>query len=148
RGKWGSYPAGSLFLFPWLKPKGQLLTGKVWPAVVPGADTQLLNSAPIPNGALPVDDAFLRFKLQAPVDAFIGLQAGTSLPAWEGKWAWYTNVDKLCDGKPVGITWTSANLNQPWFGGSRWIPNTDVCNGKAWRTVIIAALNQASMRAC
>src|SRR4051794_9487960 len=31
RGRLGSYPAGNLFLFPWLKPKGAALgSAKVW----------------------------------------------------------------------------------------------------------------------
>src|SRR3982074_2687416 len=30
RGNLGSYPAGNLFLFPWLKPKGQALR-RPWP---------------------------------------------------------------------------------------------------------------------
>src|SRR5947208_1630761 len=36
RGRFGSYPAGNLFLFPWLKPKGVALgAGKAWNSVVP-----------------------------------------------------------------------------------------------------------------
>src|SRR3954451_8982731 len=36
RGKYGSYDAGNLFLFPWLKPKGVALgVAKVWGSVVP-----------------------------------------------------------------------------------------------------------------
>jgi hypothetical protein len=148
RGSKGSYPAGSLFLFPWLKKKGQALTGKTWPAMVPINATQVVNSSPIPNAALPLDESFLRFKLQAPWASFIGFQVDTPVKTWEARWAWFTNVDKLADGKGIGITWTSANLNHPWFGGNRWIPNTDACNGKAWRAVIIAGLNRASIAAC
>ena len=54
----------------------------------------------------------------------------------------------VADGKPVGIEWTSSNMNRPWFGGSQWIPNTDNCKGNAWRALIIDGLNQASVGAC
>jgi hypothetical protein len=148
RGSKGTYPAGNLFLFPWLKKKGQALAGRTWPAVVPINATQVVNSSPIPNAALPLDECICRFRLEAPSASFIGFQVDTPLTKWEARWAWFTNVDKLADGKGIGITWTSANLNYPWFGGSRWIPNTDACNGKAWRAVIIAGLNHASVPAC
>jgi hypothetical protein len=148
RGSYGSYEAGNLFLFPWLKPKGQALKGRTWPAFVPVNATQVVNSSPIPNAALPLDESFCRFRLKAPWASFIGFQVDTPVKKWEARWAWYTNVDSLADGKGIGITWTSHNLNQPWFAGSRWIPNTDACNGKAWRAVIIAGLNRASIAAC
>ena len=48
----------------------------------------------------------------------------------------------------IGIAWTSSNLNGPWFGGARWIPNTDDCKGNGWRKLIIDGLNQASVAAC
>jgi hypothetical protein len=148
RGTYGAYPAGSLFLFPWLKKKGQALTGRAWPAVVPIDGTRVVNSSPIANAGLPLDEAFLRYKLQAPSASFIGFQVDVPYPKWQAQRPWYTNVDKLSDGKGVGIGWTSHNLNQAWFGGSRWIPNTDACNGNAWRKLIIAALNHASVPAC
>jgi hypothetical protein len=147
RGSHGSYPAGSLFLFPWLK-KNQALTGKTWPAVVPIDGTRWVNSSPIANAGLPLDEAFLRFKLQALSASFIGFQVDTPYSTWQSQRAWYTNVDKLADRKGVGIGWTSHNLNRAWFGGSQWIPNTDACNGNAWRKLIIAALKQASVPAC
>ena len=64
------------------------------------------------------------------------------------KLAWVSNVDKLADGAPAGINWTSSNLNRTWFGGSSCIPGTDTCNGKAWRKIIVDGLNQASVAAC
>jgi len=39
---------------------------------------------------------------------------------------WYSNV-KLPDGRTWSIGWNSSNLNAPWFGGSRWIPDSDQC---------------------
>jgi hypothetical protein len=148
RGGKGSYPAGNLFLFPWLKPKGQALKGRTWPAVVPVNATQVVTSSPIPNAALPLDEYLCRVVLQGPAMSFIGCQVDKPFSSAEAKFNWFTNVDKLADGKPVGIDWTSANLNAAWFGGSRWVPKTDACNGNAWRAVIIAALHQASLAAC
>jgi hypothetical protein len=144
RGKLGTYQAGNLFLFPWLKTKGQ---GKVLPAVCPTGAVSFVNSLPIPNARLPLDDYFCNFVLQAPVPSFIGFKVNKPLPSWQAKWAWFTNTS-LADGKDVGITWTSSNLNKPWFGGSSWIPNVDTCNGNAWRKLIIAGLNQACVGAC
>jgi len=144
----GQYPAGNLFLFPWLKPKGQALNNRAWPAVVPANATQFVNSSPIPNATLPLDEYFCRVVLQAPWTSFIGLQVDIPYSAAEGKLGWFTNVEKLADGKGVGIDWTSANLNSQWFGGSHWIPGTDACSGKAWRQVIIDGVNQASVAAC
>ena len=63
-------------------------------------------------------------------------------------WRGSPNVDKLADGGAIGINWTSSNLNRPGFGGSSCIPNTDACNGNAWRKVIVDGLNQASVAAC
>ena len=61
---------------------------------------------------------------------------------------WFTNVEPLADGQPVGIDWTSANLNNAWFGGSHWIPSTSACNGQTWRSLIVAALNLAAVGSC
>ena len=66
----------------------------------------------------------------------------------EGRFDWFTNVPKLADGKGVGIDWTSSNLNNPWFGGSRTIPSKDICNGAAWRKLIVDGLMQASTGLC
>jgi hypothetical protein len=144
RGNVGTYPAGNLFLYPWLKPKGQAVR-EPWPAAVPTDATQFFSSSPIPGATLPLDEYFCRVVLQAPLTSFIGFQVDQPLSAADGNPTWFTNVDKLADGKSAGIDWTSANLNEPWFGGSRWIPNTDTCRGKAWRQVIIDGVNQASV---
>src|ERR1700686_1398998 len=53
RGKQGSYSAGNLFLFPWLKPKGRVQK-IVWPSVAPMDATQFVQASPIPNGYVPV----------------------------------------------------------------------------------------------
>ncbi len=148
-GSLGSYEAGNLFLFPWLKPKGQALGhGRVWPAVVPTNATLFVNSSPIPNATLPLDEYFCRFVLQAPWKSFIGFQVDKPFKSSEASLAWFSNVDKLADGQGIGIDWTSANLNNSWFGGSHWIPNSDSCDGTAWRKVIVDGLNQAAVAAC
>ena len=147
RGKQGSYSAGNLFLFPWLKPKGR--TQKiVWPSVAPTDATQFVQASPIPNGYLPLGDYFCRSVLKAPSPNFIGFELDAPFEEGREKLVWVTNVDKLADGGPVGINWTSANLNNAWFGGNSCIPNTDTCNGNAWRKVIVDGLNQASVGAC
>jgi hypothetical protein len=147
RGKQGSYSAGNLFLFPWLKPKGSA-RNVAWPSVAPTDATQFVQASPIPNESLPLDEYFCRIVLQAPWSNFIGFALDTPFEKGDAKSAWFSNVDKLADGGPVGINWTSSNLNRAWFGGSSWIPDTDTCNGMAWRKVIVDGLNQASVGAC
>src|SRR3954467_1947050 len=49
QGKYGSYNAGSMMVFPWSKPKGQNRTG----AVVPVSSVQFMASGPIPDATLP-----------------------------------------------------------------------------------------------
>jgi hypothetical protein len=145
RGKLGSYAAANLFLFPWLKPKGK---GQILPAFTPANATIYVSAAPIPNATLPVDEYFCRFVLQAPWTSFLGFQVDGLLGASDAKQDWFTNVETLADGAGVGIDWTSPNLNNPWFGGSRWIPNDDTCNGAQWRKLIVTGLQQASIPAC
>jgi len=145
RGSQGTYPAGNLFLFPWVKPKGK---GKSFSAAMPVNATQFVTTAAIPDATLPLDEYFLRFKLQAPWTSFIGFQVDVPYAAADAPRDWCSNVDKLGDGHGVGIDWTSHNLNGPWFGGSNWIPGTDACGGKAWRDLVVAGLRQASVAAC
>jgi hypothetical protein len=145
----GSYEAGNLFLFPWLKPKGKALgQGIAWPAAVPTNATLSVNARPIPDLTLPPDEFFCHVVLQAPLTSFLGFQVDIPFGAADARRPWFTNVDKLADGQGVGIDWTSANLNNSWFGGSNWIPNSETCGGKAWRQVIIDGLDQASVGAC
>src|SRR5437588_7147103 len=145
RGTQGIYPAGNLFLLPWLKPNGK---GKSFSAVMPINATQFISATPVPDATLPIDEYFLRFVLKAPWASFIGFQVDKPYSASDARLDWFSNVDKLADGKGVGIDWTSHNLNGPWFGGSHWIPGTDTCHGKAWRSLVVAGLKQASVAAC
>jgi hypothetical protein len=145
QGRLGSYPAANLFLFPWVKPKGKK---KNLAAVMPANTTLFVPATPIPDASLPVDEYFCRFVLQAPWTSFIGFQIDDPHSASDAQQDWFTNVDALADHQGVGIDWTSANLNNAWFGGSHVIPKTDTCNGQVWRKLITAGLQQASVPAC
>ena len=148
-GKYGTYPAGNLFLMPWLNKKGQAFgVGRNWGTVMPISSTQSMAAAPIPNWRLPLDEYFIRYQLMAQPAMFIGFRADAPFPRPQSRFAWYSNVEKLADGLPIGIGWTSSNLNGPWFGGSRWIPNGTDCNGARWRALIIDGLTQASAAVC
>ena len=149
RGKLGTYQAGNLFLFPWLKPKGVALgPGKAWGAVVPANATAYAQADPVPNSLLPQDEYFCRLVLQAPINAFIGFAVDEPFGLDDLRLGYHSNVAALTDRKPAGIMWASSNLNHPWFGGSRRIPSTDICNGAAWRKLIVNGLQQASVGAC
>jgi len=146
RGKLGSYEAGNLFLFPWIKPKAPV--ARLWASAAPASLSQALQAAPIPNATLPLDEYFCRIVLVAPTVAFIGFSVDTPHEKSVSRRPWTSNVEKLADGAGVGIGWDSAGLNAPWFGGSRWIPHGETCNGKAWRKLIVEGLQQASVPAC
>jgi len=149
RGKYGSYSAGNLFLFPWLKPKGRALrAAKQWGSVLPTSATASTSASPIPGATLPVDEYFCRIVLQSPWTSFIGVMVDEPYNKSDARLDWFSNVEKLADGKGVGIDWTSPNLNNPWFGGSRYIPNTDDCSGGVWRKLIAEGLMQASVPSC
>jgi len=148
QGKPGSYPAGTMMLFPWLKPKGVALgAARVWPSYVPIGNNQMQLADAIRVQTLPADDYFCRVVLNAPWSNFIGFVVDAPRAVQPAQ-KWVTNVDKLADGAGIGIDWSSANLNTPWFGGSPWIPAGGHCQGKAWRAVIVDGLNQASIGSC
>jgi len=148
QGGLGSYQAGNLFLFPWLKPKGQALgQRKSWSAVLPTGPMLYVSSAPIPNANFPLDEYYCRILLKAPWTYFIGFQVDQPFSESQARFAWFTN-DKLADGQGIGICWGGGNLNPAWFAGSSWIPHTNMCNGKAWRHMIIGAINHASFGTC
>ena len=149
KGRYGEFPAGNLFLFPWLKKSGQALgAAKDWQSVMPTSLTKYVATKPIPNWQLPLDEYFCDFSLVAPWQSFIGFRVDAPFNLQDSRRPWFTNVEKLPDGKPIGIAWTSSNLNSPWFAGNRWIPNSDDCKGNAWRTLIIDGINQASSGLC
>jgi hypothetical protein len=149
RGRWGEYPAGNLFLFPWLKKPGLALgTAYDWRSLMPVSATRSMAAGPIRGWTLPLDEYFLRYHLEAPLTAFIGFRVDVPFGLNDSRRAWFSNVARLPDGKGVGIAWTSSNLNHPWFGGSRWIPNDKTCGGAVWRKLIVEGLQQASSRLC
>lgn len=150
KSKYGEYPAGNLFLFPWLNANGLALgSAKDWQAVMPTSLTKFIAAGPIRGWTLPLDEQFCRWVLEAPSQSFIGFRVDTAFPRKNSpNRPWHTNIEKLADGKPVGIEWTSSNLNAPWFGGSQWIPDTDDCRGKAWRKLITDGLSLASVAQC
>jgi hypothetical protein len=147
RGKIGSYSAGNLFLFPWLKANG-VAQKTTWPSVAPTDSTQFIQASPIPNHFLPVDEYFIDRVIAAPSLSFIGFQVHSRVGKSRAKLPWVSDVAKIADGGPVGINWTSSNLNRAWFGGSNSIPNGDACNGAAWRRIIVEGLSLASVAAC
>jgi hypothetical protein len=141
----GSFEAGNLFLFPWLKPRGLALgPGKAWGAALPAGATAYRSVDPIPGTALPPDEYFCNRLLGAAPAMFIGFAADVAFDRLEAKLGLYSNVDRLADGRPLGVDWASSNLNHPWFGGSRQIPASTACNGAAWRSLILAGLNAAA----
>ena len=149
RGRYGQFSAGNLFLFPWLNKKGQALgAAKDWQTVMPRSMTAFMTTKPIPNWRMPLDEYFLRYRMEAPLASFIGFRVDAAFNLQDSRRPWFTNVDKLADGKPIGVAWTSSNLNAPWFGGNRWIPNNDDCKGNAWRALILDGMNQASAGLC
>lgn len=148
RGRTWSYPAGNLFLFPWLKPKGAALgAGKQWGALAPTGATGVLAASPIPNANLPLDEYFCNTVIQAPLAQFIGFSVDEPYSALEVKLGLYSNA-KLADGKGIGIDWASSNLNHSWFAGNQQIPATAACNGKAWRQLIASGLDLAARQTC
>ncbi|MFZ3353800.1 MAG: hypothetical protein WA268_23355 [Xanthobacteraceae bacterium] len=147
-GHLGTYSAGSLMLFPWLKPKGLAVGQRNWGSAFPGNGNQPIAADPIPGASLPVDEYFCRIVLQAPWSMFIGFTVDVPYKPSETTNGWVSNVGKLGDGSTVGIDWTSNNLNQAWFGGSPWIPANNACHGNAWRKVIADGINRASVAAC
>ena len=115
---------------------------------MPTSMTKFMTTKPTPNWQLPLDEYFLRFRLETPIANFIGFRVDVPFNLQDSRRPWFTNVEQLADGKPIGVAWTSSNLNDPWFAGNRWIPNSNDCKGNAWRALIIDGLNQASTGLC
>ena len=145
QGARGTYRAGTLILYPWLKPKGRKLS---FTAALPTGLSSATNGKPIPGAALPQDEYLCRFLLQAPWQAFIGFTVDTPMSFEDTMSGWCSNIPKLADGQGVGVDWTSSNLNRGWFGGSTCITKDDACQGAAWRALIADGLSQASTGAC
>ena len=137
-GKLGSYPAGSLFLFPFNRDA----TSTSELAHLPGPDAArpLVKAAPMTTLGLPPDEFFCHYVLQAPWQSFISCTLDMPIAREIGAWPWHSNVE--IGGATIGVRWTSSNLNHPWFAGSRWIPESD--DGQIWRARIIDGVRRAA----
>jgi hypothetical protein len=126
------YAYGRFLLAPWLKPSDQ-------PA---RPFTNVLR----PTG-IPIDEQFCVYGLRAPTSNFIGFLIDEPVSDRTAQLPWYTNVDNI-GGDSVSIEWVSINLNQPWFAGSRWIPEDKTCDGMYWRALVVDALRRAAAMLC
>lgn len=138
-GKLGSYPTGSLFLFPFNRDA----TSARELAHLPGSNTAspLIKAAPMTTLGLPPDEFFCHYVLKAPWQSFISCILDMPIAREIGAWPWHSNVE--IGGTTIGIRWTSSNLNHPWFAGSRWIPESD--DGQVWRARIIDGVHRAAV---
>jgi hypothetical protein len=143
----GTYPAMTLFLYPWLKSKnqGKALAEEMrkYQAYLPGP----IPANPLPNMGVPLDEQFCRYGLQAQPKSFIGFSIDVPRSAQDPKLSWYSIVDQV-GGSTVGVGWSSDNLNDPWFGGNHAIPRGEECNGGPWRRAIVDGVRRAATMAC
>lgn len=138
RGERGNYERASLFLFPY---KREAADGDAT-AFLPGLDgaKPVIATATMDPLGLPPDEFFCHYVLKAPRRSFIGFELGAPLSRDCANRPWHSNL-KVGD-TILGATWTSGNLNDPWFAGSRWIPDNE--SGRAWRGRIIRGLRRAA----
>jgi hypothetical protein len=126
------YAYGKFLLAPWLKPSDQ-------------------PTRPFPNVlrpiGIPIDEQFCVYGLRAPTSNFIGFLIDRPVSGAAAQLPWYSNVDNIM-GDSVSIEWVSINLNQPWFAGSRWIPDDKTCDGMYWRALVVDALRRAAAMSC
>jgi hypothetical protein len=137
-GRLGSYPAGSLFLFPFNRDA----TSARELAHLPGPDaaSPLIKSAAMTTLGLPPDEFFCHYVLKAPWQGFISCALDAPIAREIGMSPWHSNLE--IGGTTIGIRWTSSNLNHPWFAGSRWIPESD--DGQIGRARIIGGVRRAA----
>ncbi len=137
-GPFGKYSAATLVLFPFKRTA----SSADMPAFLPGAgatDPPQATVAMTSHGFSP-DEYFCRYVLKTPLEDFIGFELGARFaPGFDNR-PWRSNI-ALGDAV-VGARWSSANLNDRWFAGSRWIPDND--HGKAWRGRIVDGLRRAA----
>jgi hypothetical protein len=140
--KVGSCPSGSLFLFPFNSGNSQASSAA---AFLPGSGTvsRLIATAPMATRGLPPDEYFCHYVIQASPQSFISCEVGAPIAQNESRGPWHGNI--MIAGETIGFRWTSSNLNHPWFGGSRWIPDND--DGNVWRNRFIEGVRQAALLA-
>src|ERR1044072_2389918 len=111
RGKWGEYPAGNLFLFPWVKKKGLALGATYdWKSVMPVSSTNVSAAAPIRGWTAPLDESFLRLRLDVPTAGFIGFRVDEPVGLNDSRRPWFTHAAAPAGRKGVGIASTSSKL--------------------------------------
>jgi hypothetical protein len=137
-GKLGSFPSGSLLLFPFSIRASQRSSAA---AFLPGqsADNAPIAVAPIATLGLPPDEFFCHYVIQATPQSFISCEVGAPIGCDDSRGPWHGNV--AIAGEIVGFRWTSSNLNDRWFEGSHWIPDSD--DGVAWRDRFIEGVRAA-----
>ena len=142
QGEFGNYPAASLFLFPFMRGASSADE----PAFLPGASaaSPLIETAPMTTLGLAPDEFFCHYVLKAPWQSFIGCALDAPIAREIGVAPWHSN--EAIGDETIGIRWTSSNLNDRWFDGSRWIPESD--DGNAWRARIIQGVRRAAAMTC
>ncbi len=138
-GRLGSYPSGSLLLFPF--NRDAMVARELAHLPGPDAASPAIKTAPMTTLGLPPDEFFCHYVLKAPWQNFISCTLDAPLAREIGMSPWHNNVE--IGGTTVGICWTSSNLNHPWFAGSRWIPESD--EGQVWRARIIEGVRRAAV---
>ena len=137
-GELGDYPAATPLLFPFER---NLRTTDAR-AFLPGPDASqpLVTSSVMTTLGLPPDEFFCHYILKAPREHFVGFELDNPVPRDRQNWPWHSNFDVA--GTTISARWTSANLNHPWFAGSRWIPDDD--RGGMWRARILDGVRRAA----
>jgi hypothetical protein len=137
--KVGSYPSGTLFLFPFNSSNAQASNAA---AFLPGSDTAspLVATAPMATRGLPPDEFFCHYVIQAPPQSFVSCEVGVPIAQNDSRGPWHGNA--MIAGETIGFRWTSSNMNHPWFGGSRWIPESG--DGNSWRDHFIDGVGHAA----
>lgn len=153
KGQYGQYNAGTLFLFPVLRPA--YLQPKAKPGVKLPEIAGLLPRTATDSIVLPPLDAghneeSLVGRLSPEAHAlkrFVGFGVDVAASDGRSRLSRFTE-GKLPDGKSIRIEWTVSNLNRSWFAGSPTIPQDQTCDGASWRKLIVEGLKQATSRAC
>jgi hypothetical protein len=137
-GKVGRYPASSLFLFPFNLHNFRVSDA----AFLLGSDSAkpLNATVPMATSGLPPDEFFCHYVIQAPPQSFISCEVGAPIAQNDSRGPWHGNV--MIAGETIGFRWTSSNLNHPWFGGSRWIPERG--DGNPWRDRFVDGVRHAA----
>lgn len=138
-GKVGGYPSGSLLLFPFSLRHSQTSSAAAF-LLGSGPGNSPITAAPMTTLGLPPDEFFCHYVIEASPHGFISCEVGAPIARDDSRGPWHGNV--VIAGETFGFRWTSSNLNDRWFGGSRWIPDDD--NGAVWRDRFIEGVRGAA----